>query len=373
MKVALIIDTWFPTVGGGQINALEISKRLAGKGMKIDIITRNTGADNLKLPPNLSIIKLGGKTKPSDPFSKSLFLIRSYLYILRKDYDLIHAHAFLPGITARLISITKGKPSIFTVHGTSIGTSLNNPAKEWLEKLILTGILYNCQITVSRDLLKLKNVNRKIYYIPNGVDVKEFDSVVATKSKNPTLIFVGRLHPQKNLQNLIKAISFVKKDTPKIKLLIIGDGQQKESLKNLAKDLGLTSNVLFKGQLQSKELVKLYKSSHIFILPSIYEGQPLTVLEAWASKLPVIVSSTGDLPYLVKEGYNGYLIGNPQDPEEIAFKIKKALLSKNLQSIGQNGYNLVVKTFSWKNSAQKTLEVYNEIARYHNSIFSIPS
>lgn len=361
MKVAVLIDTWFPTIGGGQINAYEISKRVAQKEVSIDVITRNTGTDDLKLPNNLKVIKLGAKAKPADYFSKVAFLFNAYFYIYKKNYNLVHAHAFLPGITARLISVTKSIPTVFTVHGTSIGSGLNSFHKKWLEKFILTGIRYDAQITVSRDFLKLKNVSRNIHYIPNGVEVKDFDKDTVPKTKNPTLIFVGRLHPQKNLPNLFRAINLVKKDIPNIKLIIVGDGEQKESLKKIVKELELSSNISFKGEVRRQELIRLYKSSHVFILPSIYEGQPLTLLEAWASKLPVLVSVTGDLPYLVKDGANGYLIQNPKDTKGIASQIKKTLDSKNLQKMGQNGYNLVKAQFTWDKSAQKTFNIYNNL------------
>ncbi len=366
MKIALLIDTWFPVVGGGQINALEISKRLTAKGISIDIITRNLGTDDLKLPKNLKVIKLGPEVNPSSLISRLTFLLRSYLFASRNDYDLIHAHAFLPGITAKLLNIFKGMPCVFTVHGTSVGTGLNNPAKEWLEKFILTQIPYSAEISVSRDFLKLKNANKKIYYVPNGVDVRNFDTVKSQKAKNPTIIFVGRLHPQKNLLSLLKAISIIKKDIPNINLVIVGDGPQIEILKKTAKKIGITQNILFKGEVRGQSLVKLYKSSHIFILPSIYEGEPLTLLEAWAAKIPVIVTATGDCPYLIKDGTNGYLIKNPKDPGQIASQVKKAFDAKNLEDLGENGYNLVTRDFSWEKSARKTLEVYESLTKAQN-------
>src|SRR3989338_10921447 len=103
MKVAVLIDTWSPVVGGGQINAWEISKRLAKKGVEIDIVTRNCGRDKLKRVKNLHVYKLGSKSAANNSLSKILFLFKSFIFISKKNYDLIHAHAFLPGITARLL------------------------------------------------------------------------------------------------------------------------------------------------------------------------------------------------------------------------------------------------------------------------------
>lgn len=362
MKVALLIDTWFPFIGGGQINAWEISKRIARGNIFIDIITRNNDQDNLPPPKNLKVYKLGPKAAADDTISKIVYLVRSFLFIYKRDYDLVHAHAFLPGIIARLLMMAKGIPAILTIHGASIGTNLNNFFIRWLEKFILTQIHYSAQITVSRDFLKIKNINKKVIYIPNGVDTRRFDKIQIKKAKYQTLIFVGRLHPQKNLDTLIQAVAILTKDFPDIQLLIVGDGQQKALLKKLIQTLYLQNHVKLLGQKTGLNLIKLYKSSHIFILPSIYEGQPLTLLEAWSAKLPVIVSNTGDCQYLVKDGKNGYLINNILDSIQIAKVIKKALIDKNTNKMGQNGYNLV-KKYSWEKSAQETFKVYETLRR----------
>src|SRR3990167_4555672 len=355
MRVAVIIDTWFPFIGGGQINAWEISKRIAKGDITIDIITRNNGHDNLKLSKNLKVFKLGPKATADDMISKIAYLVRSFLFVYKKNYDLVHAHAFLPGITARLLMIFKGIPAILTVHGTSITTNLNNFLLRRIEKFILTEICYSAQITVSQDFLEIENINKKVYYIPNGVNIPDFNRVKVQKFKRLTLLFVGRLHPQKNLETLIQAVAILTKDSPDIQLLIVGNGKQKALLKKLIQTLHLKNHVKLLGQKSGLDLIRLYKSSNIFILPSIYEGQPLTLLEAWAAKLPVIVSNTGDCQYLVKDGKNGYLINNILDSIQIAKVIKKALIDKNTNKMGQNGYNLV-KKYSWEKSAQETFK-----------------
>ena len=245
MKVAVLIDTWFPFIGGGQVNAWEISRRLAQKGVSIDIIARNNGKDQQAQVKNLTIYKLGPRSAPRNSLSKIIFLTRAFFFILKRDSDLVHAHAFLPGIVAKLLMIFKGVPAVFTVHGTSINTELNNPISRWLEKFILTQIRYSTQITVSRDFLKIKNINKKVIYIPNGIDTRRFDKIQVSKSQDPTLIFVGRLHPQKNLKSLIKAVSQVRQEIPRIRLLIVGEGDLKKELQEQVKRLNLNKNVKF--------------------------------------------------------------------------------------------------------------------------------
>ncbi len=354
MKVAILIDTWFPFVGGGQINAWEISKRLAEASYKVEIITRNCGQDNLENVKNLKLIKLGKSSKANDDIARVKYLWQTSIYVNRNKFDLVIAHAFLPGLIAKLYMIVKKKPAILVVHGTSVGTNLNHGIKALLEKIILTKIKYSAQITVSRDFLEIKNINKNIVYIPNGVNKIFFKSDPSMKREKNALLFVGRLHTQKNLINLIEAMKLLNKENSFAKLTIIGDGPQKQEILGLIKKYKLEGKIKLEGFKHSLELVKYFRSSSVFILPSTYEGQALTLLEAWASGLPVIVSKTGDNKYLVKEGINGFFIRNQTEPKSIAQTIKNALLDKKLSKLGQNGHLFVKNNFSWELSAQKT-------------------
>lgn len=356
MRIAVLIDTWLPFIGGGQINAWEISKRLSQKGQKVEIITRNCGKDNLKDLRNLKVTKLGALSKTGDEIARFSYLWQASAYLKRNNFDLVIAHAFLPGLIAKLFMIIKKKPAILVVHGTSIGTGLNNGPKASLEKFILTKIKYSAEITVSRDFLKIKNVNKIISYIPNGVDPIFFKSLQPVKRTKKSLLFVGRLHPQKNLSSLVAAINLLSQEKFPVKLTIVGDGPQKQPILSQIKHNGLESSIKMEGSQYGSDLAKYYQSNQAFILPSIYEGQALTILEAWASKMPVIVSKTGDNLYLVKEGANGYFIDNQSSPKSIAKAIKKALGNNNLNKLGQNGYEFVKNNFSWDISADKTLK-----------------
>lgn len=357
MRIAVLIDTWFPFVGGGQVNAWEISKILAQKGEKVEIITRNNGKDNIQNLKNLKITKLGKLSKTSSDTARIAYLLRALFYLMRNDFDLIVAHAFLPGLVARLIMAIKKKPAILVVHGTSIGTELNKGPKALLEKFILTKINYSAEITVSRDFLKIKNINKNVVYIPNGVDTRFFKHSGQLKRSKNELIFVGRLHPQKNLINLVEAINLLTLEKFPIKLTIVGGGSQKQEIVSQIKHYDLENTIKLEGAKYGDDLIKYYQSKGAFILPSIYEGQALTVLEAWASRMPVIVSKTGDNTYLVKEGVNGYFIDSQNSPRSIAQAIKKALSDNNLSKIGQNGYIFVKNNFSWDISAKETLKL----------------
>ena len=143
-------------------------------------------------------------------------------------------------------------------------------------------------------------------------------------------------------------------------LILVGNGKLKKYLKNESKKLKLTDKIIFKGELKGKKLIKEYKTSHLFVLPSIYEGQPLTLLEAWAAKIPVVVTDVGANKNFVENGKNGYLV-SPKNPKALAEKIIFVLKNQNRDFLGENGYEMVKKNYSWDSAVEKTYQVYLKV------------
>src|SRR3990167_8731284 len=183
MKIAVVIDTWFPAIGGGQINVWEISKRIACKHYQIDIITRDNGKDNLTMPKYLKVIKLGSKSNPGSPLSKIIFSASLVPFLLTHDYQLIHVHPFLPAPFVKLVSFIKKVPAVITVHGTRLfeNRKIFTPSliMEWF---ILTKIKYDSVISVTEAFKKIKNINRNIRVIRNGVDFQRFKDIKVKKA-----------------------------------------------------------------------------------------------------------------------------------------------------------------------------------------------
>jgi len=125
----------------------------------------------------------------------------------------------------------------------------------------------------------------------------------------------------------------------------------------------LKARLVTGGALTGKSLIKAYKRSHVFVLPSLAEGQPITLLEAWAAKLPVVVTTVGDNPLMVKDGVNGYLI-EPNNVAQLTNAILKVFRARTKDvAMGEAGYKLVRKCFSWEMVADQTWDVYQEVLR----------
>ena len=148
---------------------------------------------------------------------------------------------------------------------------------------------------------------------------------------------------------------------PNLKLQIVGKGKIKSELVSLARSLNIQKSVQFTGEKKGKEIIKHYKSSHLLLLPSLYEGQPLVLLEAWASHLTPVATKTGDIPYLIKDSVSGFLIKGT-GPKDITSAVLRALKA-DLNTTAQNGYNFVKENYTWENAAKQTKKVYESLIK----------
>jgi len=262
----------------------------------------------------------------------------------QKPFNLIHAHSLPMMFPAKILSLILQIPVVVTIHGNNmldlyqikkLWSLAKQPVwKYWLEKLILTKIKYHAQITVSSTFFNHSNINKNIFLIHNGVDLSLFENLPHSQ-KSLEVIFIGRTNePLKGLSILQSAMIKVKKTIPNAKLKIISN-------------------------LPYSQIPKQLSKVTLFVLPSLSEGQPLILLEAWAAKTPVVVTKVGENSKMVKNKINGYLV-NPGDPDDLAAKIVTALKNPDLKKLGLNGYQQV-KSMTWAKVTQKTFKIYQSI------------
>jgi glycosyltransferase involved in cell wall biosynthesis len=229
-----------------------------------------------------------------------------------------------------------------------------------------TKCMYDKIIAVSpqckQKLLSVGVPHEKIMVIPNGVDIKLFDSTEVVKVPNQ-ILYVGRLVNFKHVDWLIKAFYKVLKYLPDAQLKIVGWGPEWYSLKKLVRSLGLEKHIIFTGRTPTYEdVVRYYKESEVFVLPSTVEGEAIVLKEAMAARLPVIaidVKGSGVLS-IVRDGHNGFLV-KPGDIDSIAKRIINLLENKELaREIGDRGRRFVEK-YDWNRVAEMVYIVYREV------------
>lgn len=293
----------------------------------------------------------------------------------KRNIDLVHAHWVIPqGFIAAILKKIYKIPLIITVHAGDI-FPLKNKILRFFAGWAINSSDY-CTVNskaTKNEILKLKN-KQNISIIPMGVDLNLFspDKKSGLLRKNlkisgPMLLSIGRLAEKKGFRYLIKAIPDVIKKFPKVKLVIIGDGPEKNKLSSIVRDLNLDDNVLFLGELRNKLLPSYYASSDVFILPSIIaqsgdtEGLGVVLLEAIASGTAVIGSNVGGIPDIIKDNITGLLV-KQKDPKQIADAILRLLSDKNLRTnLSKNAQEHIRDNYSWDIVLRKFQEIYGTL------------
>ncbi|OGH13693.1 MAG: hypothetical protein A2860_04580 [Candidatus Levybacteria bacterium RIFCSPHIGHO2_01_FULL_37_33] len=179
--------------------------------------------------------------------------------------------------------------------------------------------------------------------------------------KGDYILFVGTLQPRKNIERLVEAFSRLKSKVKNLNLVIIGKkGWMYEDILNAPEKYNVSDRVKFLDSVSDEELPVFYQNAICFVLPSLYEGFGLPVLEAMKYGCPVITSNVSSLP---EAGGDAALYFNPENVNDIAEKIKKVIEDKTLrEEMIQKGYQQI-KKFSWEKTARETLQVLEQLAK----------
>ena len=183
---------------------------------------------------------------------------------------------------------------------------------------------------------------KKVEMVVNPVDLGAFKDDLRIPWENRTYDFinVARFEPQKNQTGLIKAFSrFIRDGHPDSKLAIVGDGSLRLSCEQLTRELGIACNVDFLGK--RDDIAALMQDSKCFILPSDYEGLPMTILEAMAAGLPVLATSVGGVPDVVEDGVTGLLVPAGDEDALVAAMERMVLSDACLESMSREADSIV--------------------------------
>ena len=297
------------------------------------------------------------------------FIIAEFIFLLmiskKESFDLIHAHWILPqGVIAYFCKKILKIHYIVSIHGSDILT-FNNLFFRKVYEIVLS----NADFVTANSSKTAESADRiiktNIELIPMGVDLDLFyKDKTNKKNKNPKIIFVGRLIDWKGVGYLLDAIAKVKIKYPTILLEIIGDGSEKVNLQKRVKELKIENNVVFWGSIPNHKLPYFYRSSDIFVIPSIIndngetEGLGTVTLEAMACGIPVIGTDVGGIPDIIKNKVTGFLV-EEKNGEAIADCIIKILGNKSLRDdMCQNAQKIIVERFSWDVVSDRFIELY---------------
>lgn len=254
---------------------------------------------------------------------------------------LIHAHfAYPEGYAAMIASEKTGIPYIVTLHGFDIltnkeigyGLMLNKTHKRTITEVLKNASkVIVASTTVHDAVTSLGIYPEKIAVIPYNAE-KFFFEKPKLKTSNKSefrLLFTGHLTERKGVKYLIDSVAKIKKSFNGIKLVIVGDGNERKSLEAQVKMLGLEQNIMFLGSAPNEELKNQLYLSDVFVLPSLCEAFGIVVVEAMACGKPVIATDFGAARDLVKDGINGFLV-RPKDSDALSEKILHLMENKDV-------------------------------------------
>lgn len=373
LKILQTPVRFYPNIGGVENHVYYLSKELVSKSVNVKVLCANEPKSSISDVDGIKVERLGYPFK----IANTNITLSLPFKILRSNFDIIHTH--MPTPWSADISILIGKimkkRSIITIHNDMDKASFISKifTKIYLHTIfILSLCLVNKIIIVNKDWEKsfintsgiLKKYQNKITVLPNGVDTHIFKPLNVKNKKN-TVLFVSNLdkhHKFKGLDYLLEAIKIVKLTIPDIRLIIVGDGELKKIYMSKASALNITDYVDFIGEKKQIDLVKLYSSALIFVLPSIeIEGFGIVAIEAMACKTPVIATEIVGVSKDIKKYDTGLVIKSRNSKALAKSIIKLVSDKKRAKEMGKNGSDLVKGKYDWNLISKQVKQVYREV------------
>jgi glycosyltransferase involved in cell wall biosynthesis len=348
------------------INLMYLQKE---KGFKITLGSIGTKADGQKaierratgmgLPIEVFRMKNGPNVSGA---------IRIKKYAHKNNVDIIHCHGYKANILSGLLPFKYGAiPYTSTLHGWTATKKFTKMwAYEWLDAVMAKRA--DCVVAVSQAMKenhRLKFLNISPVVIHNGIQSKEECAVEeidlnllnALDKKKLKLISIGRLSKEKGLSVLLKAVHCInEKWNDHVQLYIIGEGPEKGNLMRLAQESGISDKVIFPGYVDNA--CKLLKHFDIFVMSSLTEGMPITLLEAMRAGMPIVATAVGGIPEALEGGKCGILVP-PGSEMDLARRIKELHENNQLkQELSEKSKLRFQEEFTVEKMEEKYRSVY---------------
>ena len=394
MRIGIFTDTYPPYINGVSTSIQMLERALRKKGHQVFIVTVNP--ENMTYKYEKNIIRIPGiPTGIYDYRLTGIYPVRAIKTIKKWNLDVIHSHTeFGIGTFARIIAKQLNIPLVHTyhtmyedyVHYITKGY-FNDTSKKIVEYLTK----FYCDKTANAFIVPTiktyhlfrneYDYDKDIYIVPTGIDCTRVyeenldkDKLLDVKKKlnykknDFVVIFVGRMAEEKNIEFLLRSMLHVKNKN--IKLLLVGDGPDKEKYEQLAQDLNVEKSVKFTGVVPWDEMPYYYHNANVAVTASKTETQGLTVIEAMASNLPAVCIEDEAFHTMVVDGMNGKFFETEEECAKLLDKLKED--KKQLNNLS-NKSKMVAKKFSLEEFATSVLDVYNAAIDNFNNKKDIPS
>lgn len=336
MKIGIVC---YPTFGGSGVVATELGLELSRRGHEIHFITYSQPVRLELLSNNVHFHEVHVPEYPLFHYQPYELALSSKLVDMVQLYgiELLHVHYAIPhayaAYMAQQMLLEKGilVPIVTTLHGTDITLVGSHPFYKPAVSFSInkSDAVTSVSESLKKDTLRLFNIKKDIHVVPNFIDLDKHvnnftDCQRAMMANDDEFIIthISNMREVKQIPDVIKIFYNIQKELP-AKLMLVGEGPEKEGAEMLVEELGISEKVIFFGN--SNEIDRILCFSDLFLLPSQTESFGLAALEAMASGVPVISTNTGGLPEVNIDGYSGYLsdVNAVADMSANAIKILK--------------------------------------------------
>ena len=382
MRIGIFSDTYPPYINGVSTSIEVLQKALEKKGHEVFIVTVN----NKKLGYDVSdkVIRIPGIPIGLYDYRLSgVYPLRVVRKIKKWNLDVIHCHTeFGVGLFARVVSNQFGIPLVHTYH-TMYEDYVHYVTKGYFsgasQKIIRYLTDFYCDRTATElivptkktiDLFKEKyKFAKSVHIVPTGIplekyylenynknDIENLKKSLNFKADDFIILFVGRIAKEKNIEFLIdNHVPLVKKNK-NAKLMIIGDGPLMESMNKKINKLKMQDNIILTGKVPYEKIGLYYQLATVFTTASVTETQGLTVIEALAASLPIVVIDDESFKTAIEDGLNGFIFKNKKEYNKIMLKLMED--NELVETIKVQAKNSAEK-HSDKYFADRILAVYN--------------
>lgn len=378
MKILHIVHYFLPHQGGEERYAYHLGQELIKRGHEVWIATSNLPeCPAREMMSGIRVIRHRAiATLFRNPITLGMLLPRKYL----RGFDLIHTQGEYSFATnaAVFLKLYLHIPLVMTCYG---HVTFGNPFVDMVERLYSATIgkmtvnsadkVIVLSSSTKQDLQALGVNQNKIAVIPTGIDLQKWVPYLKADTSSflskyqlgggRIILFIGAITERKGIKYLVEALPRIIKNHPDVVCLFVGDGDYRKKAERLVSKLNLERQARFAGYVPDEELALAYKSCHIYVLPSLSEGLPATILEAFVFSKPVVTTNIDSI--------RGYFKGTallvpPRDSDELASAIAKVLAEPELgRKMSEKGKRLLESGFTWQQHVESLLAVYEEVTQ----------
>jgi len=379
MKIGMMVDVYKPHVSG-ITNYIALNKQYLEKsGQEVFVFTfgdedYEDQETNIIRSPGLPILDTG--------YYISLRYSRQARNLLR-SMQVVHIHhPFMSGSLALRYCRPRGIPIVFTNHtrydlySHAYLPGMPDAVSLTALQTYLPAFCRSCSLVVApsagmRDVLLRLGVDAPIQVVPNGVDLTPYHTPAQPleraqfgfKEEDIVLIYVGRLGPEKNLPFLLRSFGGAVQAYDNAKLLIIGDGPERDNLEDRVKYMDIGDKVRFLGTVPYEEVSRYLAMADVFVTASVTEVHPLSVIEAMAAGLPVLGINSPGIGDTIQDGETGLLVAEEELAGFTAKMVRLIVDCESRQKMGQQARQEAEK-YAIENTTQMMLENYKEVIRH---------